>query len=94
MIGFHPRRMLQRMRRGGLRDNVAFVHLPKCGGSSIHGAIEACCTSGKVQRIDVVAATRVARFLGIDEMLYQRDITLCYLARGGNGQYLGGHLYG
>jgi hypothetical protein len=69
-----------RHRHGVVRDKVFFLHIPKCGGTSVTRAINSKFAPENIQHLDVLASTRVARSLDLDLMTYRENLLFYYMA--------------
>jgi hypothetical protein len=50
-----------------LERKLVFLHIPKCGGTSIDAAIGACYPAGARTRLDSVGALKAAELDGLSE---------------------------
>lgn len=72
-------------------DKLFFVHIPKCGGMSIDGALQRAYADAGAQvvRLDAVAAKRAAEAIGESMGTYRRWLLPYYMA--GKKEYISGH---
>ncbi len=74
-----------------LRASIVYVHLPKCGGSSVRDALMRHYPSPKsVFLVPAVASVRAARLAGRDVLNFRRDVLLFALERLREG-FIAGH---
>ena len=88
----------QRLRRKfspGLKQDIFFLHVPKCGGTSLVNSIAKCYKPLSLNKrhgiahLDSHAALLAANLHGYDPLVYNREILAYYLA--GNFHYVYGH---
>ena len=72
---------IDRQRHGVVRDRVFFLHIPKCGGTSVTSAINRKFAPETIHHVDVLAATRVSSKLDLDLMSYRENLLLYHLAK-------------
>jgi hypothetical protein len=85
------RRILGSSDQSGLGDRrIFFLHLPKCGGSSIRAALNEACTDEKMAALNPHASRRAAETLGEDMLRYRASLLPYYMARE-DVQVLTGH---
>jgi hypothetical protein len=78
-----------------LRQDIFFMHVPKCGGTSLVNAIARFYQPlfskdrSKIARLDSPASLRAASIHGRDHLAYDREILTYFLA--GNYRYVYGH---
>ena len=73
-----------------MTEKVFFLHLPKCGGSSINNAIKKHYQPSEINHLDNASCVNTAKILDRDLDDFRRDLLLYYLGRQ-NYRYLGGH---
>jgi hypothetical protein len=74
---------IDRQRHGIVRDRVFFLHIPKCGGTSVTSAINRKFAPETIHHLDVLAATRVSSKLDLDLMSYRENLLLYFMANEG-----------
>lgn len=76
---------------GFLRENIAFIHLPKCGGTSLRQAIESRYPRSRVTRLSSPHSKHAADFLQMDLLALRRTLLVYELHRGGSRRFVTGH---
>lgn len=81
--------------RGPLRDRIVFLHIPKCGGTSIGTAMRRAYglqgrSRGTLYTIDPIKSRRVAMAAGIPPALMRKYLLANAMA--GRTRYVGGHV--
>lgn len=71
-------------------EKIFFLHLPKCGGTSIDKALRSFYQPFEICHLDNASCVNTAQMLSRDLDDYRRDLLLYYLGRE-NKRYLGGH---
>ena len=71
-----------------LEERIYFLHLPKCGGSSVHDALRNVASASA--HLDPIASKEAAEAAGMSLMEYREQILLYYMSMS-NLQYIGGH---
>ncbi|MBI4820049.1 MAG: sulfotransferase family 2 domain-containing protein [Deltaproteobacteria bacterium] len=74
-----------------MRHNVAFIHMPKCGGTSLTEALCALYGPGRRTLLDSRASKRGADELGIGLLRFRRSLLAYELRRAGEGRLVAGH---
>ncbi len=83
-------------RYGRLNHKIFFMHVPKCGGTSIHNALRNHyigldpATDRRLFHLDPFAAHQAAVIAGRDPLAYARELSLYFLGSR-EYQYLSGH---
>ena len=73
-----------------LKEMIFFLHLPKCGGTSIANAIRRRYSASEIGHLDDKACVKAAEYLGRDLDDYRRDLLLYYVLQK-DIRYLSGH---
>ena len=79
---------LNRLQRGSFNEKVCFLHLPKCGGSSIHDALQNVASASV--HLDPIASKKAAEVSGTMLMTYREQLLHYFMALP-DIQYIGGH---
>ncbi|MEL7129912.1 MAG: hypothetical protein AAGK23_10210 [Pseudomonadota bacterium] len=74
-----------------LDTSVAYIHMPKCGGTSLHQAIARYYPEPKVSYLDPTASGQAAAHLSRDLLPYRRDLLAYELARTDRPRFVSGH---
>lgn len=91
------RRFLVRVRdqwQGYLDESLAFIHLPKCAGTSLRNAISRCYPASRVTHLRSGESKLSAEFLDTHLLTYRRGLLVYELICGqnaGRGRFLTGH---
>lgn len=73
------------------KENIFFLHIPKCGGTSIKRAIERNYPSGdRVAMLDPVASSNAAKLFDYPTLKFRENLLL-YFMRINNMKYISGH---
>jgi hypothetical protein len=86
---------VSRLSSPGLDQNIFFLHVPKCGGTSLVNSIAKCYKASALKKQNSIAhlnshaALTAASLHGYDPLVYNREILAYYLA--GNFRYVYGH---
>ena len=81
---------------GNLRQKVFFMHIPKCGGTSIGSALRNCYGFGKTEasnsifQLDSIASLRASQILGTKELEFFEQL-LIYNMSISTRKYIDGH---
>lgn len=81
---------LREMTELKLKEPIFFLHLPKCGGTSIANAIRRRYSAKETGHLDDRACVKAAQFLDRDLDDYRRDLLLYYVLQK-DIRYLSGH---
>jgi hypothetical protein len=81
---------IREMTEPRLKEPIFFLHLPKCGGTSIANAIRRRYRASEIWHLDDQACVKAAQYLGRDLDDYRRDLLLYYVLQKGI-RYLSGH---
>jgi len=81
---------IREMTEPRLKEPVFFLHLPKCGGTSIANAIQRRYRESEIGHLDNRACVKAAEYLKRDLDDYRRDLLLYYVLQK-NIRYLSGH---
>lgn len=78
-----------------VKDKIFFLHIPKCGGTSLNQAFQnsfgwQAALRGQLASVDAVASLRAAHHLG-KELMHFREHLLLYLMAQPQLRYIGGH---
>ena len=73
-----------------LKAPIFFLHLPKCGGTSIANAIQRRYQASEIGHLDDKACVKAAQYLERDLDDYRRDLLLYYVLQN-DIRYLSGH---
>ena len=76
---------------GYMQENVVFVHLPKCAGTSVRAAIERYYPKTRVTKLSSAGSKHCADYLGMNMLAYRRGLLIYQLQRGGKCRFLTGH---
>jgi hypothetical protein len=79
-----------RVRYGTISENIFFLHIPKCGGTSVTKALYRKFQPNSVQSLNVDASTEVSNALNMDLMAFREYILLYSLAMYGC-RHVAGH---
>lgn len=71
--------------------SIAYIHIPKCGGTSLHQAICRHYPDDKVTYLDPTASGIAANRAGTDLLPYRRDLLAYQLARSDGHRFISGH---
>jgi hypothetical protein len=70
---------IREMAEPRLKEPIFFLHLPKCGGTSIANAIQRRYRASEIGHLDNKACVKAAQYLGRDLDDYRRDLLLYYV---------------
>ncbi len=73
-----------------INKRIFFLHLPKCGGTSIDNAIQSCYRTSEIGHLNDVACVKSAELLGKSLDDHRRNLLLYYLLQQ-HIKYLSGH---
>ena len=71
--------------------NMVFVHMPKCGGSSLHGALTTCFHPQRIVRMSASGTMEAAKWLNRGFAELRRELLVVELVQSGGGRLLSGH---
>jgi hypothetical protein len=73
------------------RSHVVFVHMPKCGGTTVVGGLKRCFPQRRIDGLEIAASYRAAQICDRDHNLLIRDVLAYKLEASSGTQLLTGH---
>ena len=77
--------------KGTIGTSIAFIHIPKCGGTSIHSAISQHYRADKVSYLDPTASRTAAKAADVPMLPFRRSLLDYELAKQDGLRFVSGH---
>ena len=76
---------------GKIDASIAFIHMPKCGGTSIHTAISRHYRADHISYLDPTASRNVSEASEVAMLPFRRSLLAYELAKSGGHRFISGH---
>jgi len=76
---------------GKIDASIAFIHMPKCGGTSVHTAISRHFRADQISYLDPTASREVSVADKVDMLPFRRSLLAYELAKQGGNRFISGH---
>ena len=76
---------------GKIDKSIAFIHLPKCGGTSVHTAISRHYRADHISYLDPTASANASKSSQMEMLAFRKSLLAYELAKQGDRRFISGH---